>query len=103
MSRLKELELLAEIHYAIKYSHKGNPQELANNFGISRSSLYTYLEKLKDYGAEINYCKQSHSFRYANDFRFKITIETNDMQKVLGGTQPKNTYFKQLQNIYKKL
>lgn len=82
---MKELELLASIHRLVKNRRTGTPQELAIILGISRSCFYMYLDKLRDLGAEIYYCKSSRHFRYLNSFEFKVTIETPHMQHVIGG------------------
>lgn len=89
---MKELELLAKVHRLIKNQIIGTPKELADLLGISRSGLYLHMEKLKDMGAEIQYCKISRQFRYSNNFAFKVTIETPGMHHVIGGSRSNRLY-----------
>lgn len=88
---MKELELLAKVHRLIKNRSIGTPKELAELLGISRSCLYLHIDKLKDMGAEIRYCKTARQFQYWNDFAFKVTIETPNMHHVIGGFMQKMT------------
>lgn len=69
---------------------------------ISRSCFYEYLDELKSYGAEIEYCRKIKSYYYLNDFsiEFEIkiadkTILSNDkLNNIFGGNNKKITpYF----------
>jgi hypothetical protein len=44
------------------------PEEFAGQLHISRSHLYNPVGELKDYGAEIKYCRKRRTFFYADDF-----------------------------------
>jgi len=78
---------LTKAHQLIKKQIKGTPEEIAKRIDLSKSSFYNYMEELKQLGAEIKYCRTCQCFKYTNDFKLKVTIETNEMTKVFGGQQ----------------
>lgn len=78
---------LTKAHQLIKNQIKGTPEEIAKRIDLSKSSFYNYMEELKQLGAEIKYCRTCQCFKYTNNFKLKVTIETNEMTKVFGGQQ----------------
>ncbi len=78
---------LTKAHQLIKKQIKGTPEEIAKRIDLSKSSFYNYMEELKQLGAEIKYCRTCQCFKYTNNFKLKVTIETNEMTKILGGQQ----------------
>jgi len=78
---------LTKAHQLIKKQIKGTPEEIAKRIDLSKSSFYNYMEELKQLGAEIKYCRTCQCFKYTNNFKLKVTIETNEMTKVFGGQQ----------------
>lgn len=84
---IQKYNQLANIHQLVEKQLKGTPDEFANRLGISKSSLYNYFDQLKQLGAEIKYCRSCMCFKYTNNFRLKITFETNEMTTILGGQQ----------------
>lgn len=84
---IQKYSQFAKAHHLIKKQYKGTPDEFASQLGVSKSSFYNYIEGLKQLGAEIKYCRTCQCFKYTNDFKLKITIETNEMTKIFGGQQ----------------
>ena len=78
---------LTKAHQLIKKQIKGTPEEIANLLGMSKSSMYRVFEELEQLGAEYKYCRTCMCFKYTNNFKLKVTIETNEMTKVFGGQQ----------------
>lgn len=74
MTFLKQLERYKKLDDLIKNENTGSPIELANRLEISRSHLYRLIGILKDYGAEINYCRRNNTFRYNDYFNLNKQI-----------------------------
>lgn len=85
MKKIRELETLSSLHSAIKFGKKGSTDQIAEHLGVSRACMYKYLEELKQLGAEVEYCRTKRCFRYLNNFHFKISIETPELELVYGG------------------
>jgi len=62
--RLKHIDSL------IRIKGTGTPDQLAQRLGMSRRSLFDYLNLMKDYGAPIKYCSQRQSYYYETEGRF---------------------------------
>lgn len=71
---LKQLERFKKLDDLIKQENTGTPIGLAKNLEISRSHLYRLLSNLKDYGAEIKYCRKKNTFQYTKPFNFNFLI-----------------------------
>jgi len=84
---IQKYSQIARAHQLINKQIKGTPEEIAKRIDLSKSSFYNYMEELKQLGAEIKYCRTCQCFKYTNDFKLKVTIETNEMTKILGGQQ----------------
>lgn len=97
MKFIKQLDRFQKLDYLIKNESTGNPTELSNNLGISRSHLYRLLETLKDYGASIEYSRKLNSFYYNNSFNIENIfsckiLSFSKMEKIKGGfSSKKNT------------
>ena len=76
---LKQLERFRNLDNLIEQEKTGAPFELAEKLEISRSHLYRLLSDLKDYGAEIKYCRKKNTFQYTKPFNFNKNI--NKLQK----------------------
>jgi len=53
--------------------------ELANKLGISRSHVYRLIDSLKEYGADICYCRKELSFYYNKPFKIEQVIPSNNL------------------------
>jgi len=74
---LKKLGRYNNLDIFIKQENTGTPIELAEKLKISRSHLYRLLDDLKDYGAEIKYCRKKNTFRYIKPFNFNKSLNNS--------------------------
>lgn len=84
------LQKLEAIDQKIRLKATGGPEEFAESLGMSKASLYRYIDFLKDYGAPIYYDVRSKSFCYEHDiniqFSFKVEpLNQYEAQKINGG------------------
>jgi predicted DNA-binding transcriptional regulator YafY len=63
---------IQQIDHLIKIKGTGTPDAFAARLGISRRSLYDYLNKMKDGGAPIKYDYFRSSFYYEEEGSFRI-------------------------------
>jgi predicted DNA-binding transcriptional regulator YafY len=63
-------ERLQRIDRLIQIKGTGNAAELADKLGLSRASVYEYINLMKDLGAPIKFCKFRQSFYYDEDGSF---------------------------------
>lgn len=61
---------LKHIDNFIRIKGTGTPDQLAHRLGISRRSLFDYLNLMKEYGAPIKYCSQRQSYYYETEGHF---------------------------------
>lgn len=90
MNYLKHIERLEKIDKLIRANKTGNPEEFAQNIGISRRQLYHYLDELRSFGVEIQYSRSRRSFLYSNNKKLRIyfdfeVIDINQAQNTAGG------------------
>lgn len=71
----KIIERFEKIDYLIAKKGTGNPLTFAKRVGISESTLYEYLNELKEMGAPILYNKYKETYFYYENGRFKIIFE----------------------------
>jgi len=61
--------------FLISRKATGTPDEFAEKMGIARSSLFQYLQEMKEMGMDIRYSNAVRSYYYANKKRLNISIE----------------------------
>ncbi len=71
----KMIERFLKIDYLISKKVTGKPSEFAKKLDISESTLYQYLNELKDKGAPIIYNKNKTTYFYEEEGNFKINFE----------------------------
>jgi hypothetical protein len=70
MTLAKQNELLKRMASLISQGHTGNAKALGNRIGISRSSVFTYLDRLRTLGEKnVNNCSYPCS-------RIYVTVTT---------------------------
>jgi hypothetical protein len=74
MNCFDTIHRLYNVHNRILQEETGNPGEFAELLHLSRSHLYNLIGELKDYGAEIKYCRKRKTFFYANDFDLSMHL-----------------------------
>ncbi len=66
------LRLLIRLDMLIRMKATGSPAQLAAKLNVSRSSLFRYMNDLKDFGAPIAYCHQRSSYYYESRFELNL-------------------------------
>lgn len=68
------LSRLQRIDYLISIKGTGNPSQLARKMGISKRSVYDYLNLMREFGAPIKYSHERGSYYYDEDGTFKVAF-----------------------------
>jgi DNA-binding transcriptional ArsR family regulator len=89
MSFIEKYKKLEALHQLIKMKATGKPEQLAQRLQLSRRTLYNHLDELRDFGANIEYCRQRETFEYLEQFDFCLTIELNTIR---GGAKNNNNF-----------
>lgn len=86
MKALEQLERLQRMNQLIKNERTGTPEEFAGKLGISRRQLYSYIESIKDMGADIGYSKNRRTFYFCNGHEVEISYSFKIISKELSKT-----------------
>ncbi len=83
MTFLERIRTIERIDQLIRLKATGSPDDLAKKLGVTRSTVYEFIECMKDMDAEIQYCKVRKSFYYETEKVLAIGfVEKN---KIKGG------------------
>jgi predicted DNA-binding transcriptional regulator YafY len=63
---------ICTLDHLIQSEHTGDAQQLATQLGIARSTLFKYLNDMKELGAPIAYCRQRKTFYYRDKGFFML-------------------------------
>lgn len=97
MNLIERIETLERIHELIRGKRTGTPKYFAQKLGMSKRSLFMYIELMRHMGAPIEYCKSNERYFYTYEVDFKIGFMQRDKQnKIIGG---KSNIFSLVQNI----
>ncbi len=69
-----QLYTLDRLDDLIRRRATGSPKQLACRLGVSKRTVYNFLDTLRDFGADVRYCPSRNSYYYANGFRFEVNI-----------------------------
>lgn len=73
MLMLKEKnDTLVRLHLLIQRKATGSPVDLSRRLGVSKPTVFRYLQALRSYDAPIAYCKQRECYYYEHDFELKF-------------------------------
>jgi predicted DNA-binding transcriptional regulator YafY len=72
MTFFEQVQLLKRLDYLIRLKATGRPEELASRLGVSRASVYRYIEDLKSMDAPVAYCRLRQSFYYEEAYELKF-------------------------------
>lgn len=81
MTFLDKLNTIKRLDQLIRLKATGTPDEIANQFGISRRAFFNLVKLMKGMNAPIEYCNTKHTYYYKVDCEFIIVIfetQTND-------------------------
>lgn len=97
MEFVRQIERLQLLNKLVREQRTGSPEELAERLGLSRRQLYSYLEFLKDFGANIVYSRKANSFIFSENteleivFRFQVLGEETS-REIRGGEVFENLF-----------
>lgn len=80
----RQLERLA---YLIQRKATGTPAELAEKLEVSPRTVHNLLEQLRNWGADIAYCRERCSYYYVKpiNLSFSIVQPLDNSDKIKGG------------------
>lgn len=86
---IKHVELMNRIDQLIRLKATGNPVELAERLGISKTKLYRIIHIMKELNAPLEYDIVQHSYIYIKDVGFKFgffveEVNTKELRSSLG-------------------
>lgn len=67
---------IQQIDRLIRLRRTGTPPELAEQLGLSESSLYNYINYMRDAGAPILYSKKRKTYYYLYQVQFTYGFST---------------------------
>lgn len=72
------LYAMRKLHQVISAGQTGTPEQLAEWLGVSVSTLYNYLNIMKDVGAPIIYDRKAKTYRYQVPVDFVFGFKYSD-------------------------
>ncbi len=99
MRLLQQFELLERMHHLIKLQATGSPKDFAQKLKISESTLFEYLQTLKEMGGKIAYSRCMQSYYYETLVEFQIDFTSLESIQIKGGV----SYFSPLRKNRSKL
>ena len=75
---------LLRIDSLIKIKGTGTPDELARRIGVSKRTIYDYLNIMREFGAPIKYSAKRKSYYYDGDGSFNISFLSEHNQEENG-------------------
>ncbi len=68
MSFLSKVSVICRLHSLIKRKATGTPAQLKSKLGVSRATVFNYIDILKQLGAPVYYCHNRQSYCYEHEF-----------------------------------
>jgi biotin operon repressor len=93
MNMLNQLALLQRMDDLINRKGTGTAEELADRLDICRRSVFNYFERLRYYGAEIEFNFEKNSYFYVDDKRPSLPIIAKQNANRLNGGNNFNNFF----------
>jgi bacteriocin-like protein len=89
------LEKIKRIDQLIRMQATGNPDQFAQKLGIAKSTLYSYINMMKQYDAPIKYNDERKTFIYTYNGILKIgfigeEITEDELKNIKGGVRCEN-------------
>jgi hypothetical protein len=85
----KQQDKLAQIDQLIRTEASGSPEHFAGKLKLAKSTMYEYLNFMKDLGAEIIFDRQRNCFKYKRPCRLQLIkieiIDDHDLNEIKGG------------------
>lgn len=67
-----KLQILIHLHGLIEERATGDSIQLARRLNISKSTLFRYLNELRNFGAPIAFCNEGRHYFYEADFQLRF-------------------------------
>lgn len=67
-------ERLERLAHMIQRKSTGSPEQLAEKLGVSVRTVANLLDQLRNWGAEIEYCRERCSYCYTHPIELSFTI-----------------------------
>ena len=84
MSLIRYVERLRRMDSLIFMMSTGTPAEFAEKLGIKRSTLFQYLQEMRELGVNIGYSYIRQSYFYEDGRRLRISIENQERMNADG-------------------
>lgn len=68
------LNRMQRIDHLIRIKGTGTPAQLAYRLGMSKRSVFDYLNLMKEFGAPIKFCTSRKSYYYDEEGTFSISF-----------------------------
>lgn len=76
--QLKEkMEVLLRLHHLIQRRATGDVHQLSRRLCVSKSTLFRYLNELRNFGAPIHFCSHRKCYYYTEAFELTIQASNN--------------------------
>ena len=87
MNIFDELFLFQRLDNLLRTRATGTPQQLASRLNVSERQTYRLLDRLREQGFPIAFCKASGTYYYAAPVKVRLDITVGDEQllKITGG------------------
>ena len=69
---------IQKIDSMIRYQHTGPPAAFAEKLGVSESTLYNYINFMREAGAPVAYSKKHQTYYYLYNVRFRYGFTLSD-------------------------
>ncbi len=91
--------LMHRIDAIINRKGTGTADELAEKVGISRRNVFYYFEKLREFGADIDFCPHRKSYIYKDDKKPTLPIMSKSNSDKIRGGENIFAFFTGVQNF----
>lgn len=85
MDPFKTIRTLFWLDKLILQNKTGSAEQLSEKIGIARSSVFNYLELMRAYGADIEFCKKENSYVYIEGKCPNFPFAPNNLYGKTGG------------------
>lgn len=85
----KQQQKLAQIDQLIRTEATGSPEHFADKLRLAKSTMYEYINYMKELGAEIVFDRHRNCFKYKRPCKLQLVkieiIEDNNLDEIKGG------------------
>ena len=93
MAFIEQLKLLQRLDLLIARKGTGSAKELSTKLNMCRSSVFNYLDILRAFDTEIEYCEERNSYVYMDNRRPYLPIISRQQGENLQGGKTFFDYF----------